>query len=93
MNSILIIRLNKSLVISQLILHYFAATGDKASHTFHERLLFTALAVLKSPTQKFDTIELAVLLVTLDSTIIDTAIPKITKLLHVFDDAGWYGSV
>lgn len=37
-------------------------------------------------------LELAVLCVALDNTIIATAIPKITDNFHSLDDIGWYGS-
>lgn len=37
-------------------------------------------------------LELAVLCVALDNTIVATAIPKITNLFHALDDVGWYGS-
>lgn len=37
-------------------------------------------------------LELAVLCVALDNTIIATAIPKITDKFHALDDVGWYGS-
>ena len=37
-------------------------------------------------------LELAVLCVALDNTIIATAIPKITDNFHALDDVGWYGS-
>lgn len=37
-------------------------------------------------------LELAVLCVALDNTIVATAIPKITQLFHALDDVGWYGS-
>lgn len=37
-------------------------------------------------------LELAVLCVALDNTIIATAIPRITDQFHALDDVGWYGS-
>lgn len=37
-------------------------------------------------------LELAVLCVALDNTIIATAIPRITDKFHALDDVGWYGS-
>lgn len=37
-------------------------------------------------------LELAVLCVALDNTIVATAIPKITSTFHALDDVGWYGS-
>ncbi|KAI3390931.1 hypothetical protein diail_8346 [Diaporthe ilicicola] len=37
-------------------------------------------------------LELAVLCVALDNTIVATAIPKITQQFHALDDVGWYGS-
>ncbi|KAF8144972.1 MFS multidrug transporter [Mycena galopus ATCC 62051] len=58
-------------------------TGDDDEHDYPQGLKLGLLTLALC---------LSVFLVCLDSTIIATAIPKITDQFHSLDDVGWYGS-
>lgn len=58
-------------------------TAEEGPHNYPSGLKLTIIMLA---------LELAVLCVALDNTIVATAIPKITNLFHALDDVGWYGS-